>query len=122
MQRWRILNASNARFYKLSLESHNLHLIGTDGGLLDKPYPRSEILLSPGERVDVLVKGTAKSGNYRLRALPYARMGIDELADDHADDRDLQRRHTRPGAADGHQPGRRMARSESTDDRRRIAP
>ena len=76
VQRWRILNASNARFYKLSLESHTLQLIGTDGGLLDKPYPRSELLLSPGERVDVLVKGTAKSGNYRLRALPYARMGM----------------------------------------------
>ncbi len=75
VQRWRILNASNARFYKLSLESHNLQVIGTDGGLLDKPYPRSEILLSPGERVEVLVKGTAKTGNYRLRALPYARRG-----------------------------------------------
>lgn len=75
VQRWRILNASNARFYKLSLENHNMQLIGTDGGLLDKPYPRSELLLSPGERVDVLIKGTAKSGNYRLRAMPYARMG-----------------------------------------------
>jgi len=76
VQRWRILNASNARFYKLSLESHTLQVIGSDGGLLDKPYPRSEILLSPGERVDLLVKGTAKSGSYRLRALPYARMGM----------------------------------------------
>ncbi len=61
--------------YKLSLESHNLQVIGTDGGLLDKPYPRSGVLLSPGERIDMLVKGTAKSGDYRLRALPYARMG-----------------------------------------------
>jgi FtsP/CotA-like multicopper oxidase with cupredoxin domain len=76
VQRWRLLNASNARFYKLSLENHSLYMIGADGGLLDKPYPRSELLLSPGERVDVLVKGTSRSGDYRLRAMPYARRGM----------------------------------------------
>ena len=76
VQRWRILNASNARFYKLSLENHSFQLIGTDGGLLDKPYQRSELLLSPGERVDVLVKGSQRSGNHRLRALPYSRVGM----------------------------------------------
>ena len=76
VQRWRILNASNARFYKLSLESHSMSLIGTDGGLIDKAYQKSELLLSPGERVDILVKGTQSSGNYRLRALPYNRMGM----------------------------------------------
>lgn len=76
VQRWRILNASNARFYKLSLEGHFMNLIGTDGGLLDKAYQRSELLLSPGERVDVLVKGAQSTGNYRLRALPYNRMGM----------------------------------------------
>lgn len=76
VQRWRIVNASNARFYKLSLEGHTMQLIGTDGGLVDKPYPQSEILLSPAERVDVLVKATQTSGNYRLRAMPYSRMGM----------------------------------------------
>jgi len=75
VQRWRILNASNARFYKLNLESHTMHLIGTDGGLLDKPYQKNELLLSPGERVDVLVRAVRSSGNYRLRAMPYNRMG-----------------------------------------------
>ena len=39
VQRWRILNASNARFYMLSLEGHTLSVVGTEGGLLDKPYP-----------------------------------------------------------------------------------
>jgi FtsP/CotA-like multicopper oxidase with cupredoxin domain len=76
VQRWRILNASSARFYKLGLEGHSMSLIGTDGGLLDKPYSKSELLLSPGERVDVLVRGSQSSGNYRLRALPYNRMGM----------------------------------------------
>jgi FtsP/CotA-like multicopper oxidase with cupredoxin domain len=79
VQRWRILNASSARFYKLALDGHQMHLIGTDGGLLDKPYPVSELLLSPGERVDVLVRAAQSSGSYRLKALPYARMGMSTL-------------------------------------------
>jgi FtsP/CotA-like multicopper oxidase with cupredoxin domain len=75
VQRWRILNASNARFYMLSLEGHALSVVGTEGGLLDKPYPQSQILLSPGERVEVLVKASRKSGTYRLLSLPYSRGG-----------------------------------------------
>ncbi|MBI4537873.1 MAG: multicopper oxidase domain-containing protein [candidate division NC10 bacterium] len=39
----------------------------------------TELLLSPGERVDVLVMGTQNSGSYRLLALPYARMGRSAL-------------------------------------------
>jgi FtsP/CotA-like multicopper oxidase with cupredoxin domain len=74
VKRLRILNASNARFYRLSLQGHALHVVGTDGGLLDKPYAVSEMLVSPGERLDVLVKAGAK-GSYKLLALPYARMG-----------------------------------------------
>ncbi len=76
VQRWRIVNLSNARFYKLSLENHIMHLIGTDGGLLDKPYPLSEIVLSTGERIDVLVKADMTSGTFRLRSLPYERTGM----------------------------------------------
>lgn len=73
IQRWKILNASNARFYRLALEGHSLYVVGTDGGLLDKPYPVSSILLSPGERVDVLVKASTTPKNYRLLSLPYNR-------------------------------------------------
>jgi FtsP/CotA-like multicopper oxidase with cupredoxin domain len=76
VQRWRILNASNARFYRLSFESHMINVIGTDGGLLDRPYPVSEIILSPGERVELLVKCAFKTGNFRLLSLPYSRMGM----------------------------------------------
>lgn len=45
VQRWKIVNASNARFYKLSLVNHSLHVVGTDGGLLNKPYAQSTVLL-----------------------------------------------------------------------------
>ncbi len=75
VQRWRVLNASNARFYKLSLENHTLYVVGTEGGLLDKPYPMSSIILSPGERVEILVKANQTTKSYRLLSLPYNRGG-----------------------------------------------
>ncbi|HZW37582.1 MAG: multicopper oxidase family protein [Deltaproteobacteria bacterium] len=75
VRRFRILNVSNARFYRLSIEGHALHVIGADGGLLDRPYEQGEILLAPGERVDVLVKMTTTRGVYKLLSLPYARHG-----------------------------------------------
>jgi FtsP/CotA-like multicopper oxidase with cupredoxin domain len=75
VQRWRIFNGSTARFYRLGLEGHSLQVIGTDGGLLDKPYAMAEILLAPAERVDVLVQGSATPGTFRLVALPYDRGG-----------------------------------------------
>jgi len=76
VQRWRILNASNARFYRLALDSHLMYVIGCDGGLLNKPVQVSEILVSPGERVDLLVKATKSSGSYKFNSLPYSRMGM----------------------------------------------
>ncbi len=75
VQRWRIVNASQARFYKIALDNHSLQLIGTDGGLLDKPYQVPYIILSPAERVDVLVKATQSSGSYKFKSLPYSRGG-----------------------------------------------
>jgi len=75
VQRWRILNASNSRHYKLNLQNHNLYVVGTDSGLLDKPYPVSSMVLSPGERLDVLVKATQKSGSFKFLSLPYSRQG-----------------------------------------------
>ncbi len=75
VQRWRVMNASNARFYKLSLEGHSLQIIGTESGLLQNPYPVSSILLSPGERLDILVKANQAKKNYRLLSLSYDRGG-----------------------------------------------
>jgi FtsP/CotA-like multicopper oxidase with cupredoxin domain len=76
VQRWRIFNGSTARFYRLGLEGHSLQVIGTDGGLLDKPYAMTEILLAPAERIDVLVKASDSAGTFRLLALAYDRGGM----------------------------------------------
>lgn len=58
IHRFRCLNGSNARIYKLAFmrgkEQLVYQVIGTDGGLLDRPYPAKEAFLAPGERLDVL--------------------------------------------------------------------
>jgi len=54
--RLRLLNGSNARIYNFSLSNGaKFNLIGTDGGLIDSPKEMSSVLLSPGERADILV-------------------------------------------------------------------
>ncbi len=73
--RLRLLNASASRFYRLKLAEHPLHLIATDGGALANPVEVSELLLAPGERAEVLVRGERDPGQYRLLNLPYNRSG-----------------------------------------------
>lgn len=74
--RLRILNASPSRFYRLSLENHPLYLIATDGGGINAPVKLEELLLAPGERAEVLVRGEKEPGQYRLLTLPYDRGGM----------------------------------------------
>jgi FtsP/CotA-like multicopper oxidase with cupredoxin domain len=74
--RLRFVNASTSRFYNLQLEGHSFYLIATDAGATSSPIELSELLLSPGERAEVLVKGNAQSGHYRLLNLPYQRGGM----------------------------------------------
>lgn len=76
VQRWQILNASNVRHYVLQLEGHSLHVVGTDGHHLDRPYARSQILLAPGERVEVLVQASSTRADYRLLSMPVTWSGM----------------------------------------------
>ena len=74
--RLRILNASSSRFYRLQLEEHPLYLIAVDGGALPTPEEHDEILLTPGERIEVMIRGVRPEGSYRLLSLPYNRGGM----------------------------------------------
>ncbi|MBP2335063.1 FtsP/CotA-like multicopper oxidase with cupredoxin domain [Saccharothrix coeruleofusca] len=70
--RFRVVNASNARFYQLHLvddatgESldHAVHQIGTDGGLLPRPaaLPAGGLVVAPAERADLLIDFTKLRG------------------------------------------------------------
>jgi bilirubin oxidase len=74
VQRWRIVNASAARFYRLALEGHALVHVGSDGGLFEVPREVDELMLAPSERAEVLVRATATPGTRaRLLSLPYDR-------------------------------------------------
>ena len=54
--RFRILNASNARSFRLALSSGQQFVqIATDGGLLEAPRVQQEIPLAMAERVEVIV-------------------------------------------------------------------
>ncbi len=54
--RLRILNGSNARIYNLALSNNaDMIIIGNDGGLIKSPSTVKNILLAPGERLDVLI-------------------------------------------------------------------
>jgi spore coat protein A len=65
--RFRILNASNARFYHLKLVQGGLggrvqnnpgppfHQIGSDGGLFPSPVTLQDITIAPAERFDVVI-------------------------------------------------------------------
>lgn len=53
--RFRLLNGSNERVFRLTLGGAALTQIGSDGGLLPAPRQRAEIVLSSAERADVVV-------------------------------------------------------------------
>ena len=74
VQRWRVINASAARMYRLALEGHALLHVGSDGGLFERPVEVREILLGVGERAELLVRGSGEPGARAvLQALPYDR-------------------------------------------------
>src|SRR6185369_11669420 len=72
--RFRILNGSNARVYHMTLQEstetgQRLHRpgpvfnqVGSDGGLLPAPVTRSDLLMAPAERLDVVVDFSGLDG------------------------------------------------------------
>ena len=74
VQRWRVVNASAARIYRLAIPGQTLLHIGSDGGLFERPREVQEILLGVGERVELLVRGTGAPGARTvMRTLSYDR-------------------------------------------------
>lgn len=72
-ERWRIVNASNARYIRLSLGGNAFKLIGTDGGLVEEPVRMNEILITPGERVDLAVGPFEAGDTFAIESLEYRR-------------------------------------------------
>lgn len=55
LYRFRLLNGSNARIYKIAFSDNSpFWIIAIDGGLKDEPVQMTNLYLAPGERVDIL--------------------------------------------------------------------
>jgi FtsP/CotA-like multicopper oxidase with cupredoxin domain len=76
VERWRIVNASSARYVRLSIGGKPFTLIGTDGGLIDAPVTMNEVLLAPADRVELAVGPFAEGEVLRIDALKYDRKTI----------------------------------------------
>ncbi len=63
VERWRIVNTSNGRFFDLRLDGLPLRVIGWDGGLIPEPYDVQSLVIAPGERYDIAVALDRASGS-----------------------------------------------------------
>ena len=85
--RFRLLNGSNARLYRLAFvaaaaveEPLPFLLLGTDGGLPERPREVAELFLSPGERADVLLdlRGRGHGEALALKNLAFDPMHLED--------------------------------------------
>ena len=73
IERWRIINASSARYIRLSIGGRPFTILGTDGGLIDAPVTVSEALMTPADRLDIAVGPFAEGETLRIESLAYKR-------------------------------------------------
>lgn len=73
-ERWRIINAASARYFKLSLDGKPFKVIATDGGLLEYARTETELLITPGERFDIAVGPFEEGEDISINSLPYNRV------------------------------------------------
>jgi len=72
--RLRLVNAANGRFFNLKIAGHKLRVVGTDGGLIPKPYELDTLPIAPGERYDVFVALVGEVGDeIAITTEPYDR-------------------------------------------------
>jgi len=84
LYRFRVLNGSNARIFRVERsDGQGLVLIGNDGGLLSRPLHLPALDVAPGERVDFLVdlRGVPVGAEIFLRSAAFAiPVGMDVLS------------------------------------------
>ena len=73
VERWRIINASSARYVLLSVGGRQFSIIATGGGLIESPVSARELLLVPGDRADIVVGPFEEGEDLTVDAIPYNR-------------------------------------------------
>ncbi|MFZ1683673.1 MAG: multicopper oxidase family protein [Candidatus Zixiibacteriota bacterium] len=76
IERWRVVNASSARYVRLSIGGAPFQIIGTDGGLLEAPLQVTEVLLPPADRVEIAVGPFEEGEELAIESLAYSRATI----------------------------------------------
>jgi FtsP/CotA-like multicopper oxidase with cupredoxin domain len=77
VERWRLVNACNARYVRLSIGGRPFHVIGGDGGLRAGTIATTETLLAPGNRVELAVGPFEDEGvELAIESLPYRRTAM----------------------------------------------
>ena len=76
VERWRVVNASSARYVRLSVGGTPFRILGTDGGLIEAPVTATEVLLATADRVDLAVGPFEEGQELAVEALPYLRRTI----------------------------------------------
>lgn len=74
VERWRFINSSSARYFRLYLGGAPFKVMATDGGLLETFHEVTEVLIVPGERVDVLAGPFSEGQTINIESLPYNRV------------------------------------------------
>ncbi|HMH91544.1 MAG TPA: multicopper oxidase domain-containing protein [Streptosporangiaceae bacterium] len=69
VQRWRLLNAAEGKFMSLHLRRHDFHVLAWDGLTLPAPDATDVLMLSAGNRAEVLVRA-GRPGRYHLVLAP----------------------------------------------------
>ena len=70
VQRWRLVGSQYQNNMLLALDQHRLNVIAYDGIQLGALQEMKELLISPGQRADVLVQAGG-AGAYELNAIPF---------------------------------------------------
>jgi FtsP/CotA-like multicopper oxidase with cupredoxin domain len=76
VERWRVINASSARYIRLSIGGLPFRILGTDGGLIEAPVAVTDVLLATADRVDIAVGPFDQGQELAVEALPYLRRTI----------------------------------------------
>jgi FtsP/CotA-like multicopper oxidase with cupredoxin domain len=73
-QRWRIINATRARYYNIRLRNHRFMRLGGDNGLAARSSDVYNLIVTPGERADaVFTPADAPGSRNVLRWVPTER-------------------------------------------------
>src|SRR5512133_1322493 len=80
VERWRLVNAASSRYVRLSIGGRQFTILGSDGGLLEAPVVVTEVLLTPGDRVDLAIGPFAEGDSIEVVSLAYDRGMVKEPA------------------------------------------